>query len=120
MPRTFGAPVSEQDFAAFLDSGVRAMSVAPVVWPALGSGWSRAGVIVPRLERYLDDPLVRQYNFQDPWLALRGIVNRLCAERRLPDVAMLHARFAERAQRKPSEARAWANLVEDTAPDGCR
>jgi hypothetical protein len=120
MPRTFGAPIGEQDFAAFLDSGVRAMSVSPVVWPALGAGWSRALVIAPRLERYLDDPLVRQYNFQDPWLALRGIVNRLCAEHRLPDIAMLHTRFADRAQKKPSEARAWANLVEDTGAGACK
>jgi len=31
--------------------GYSLLAVAAVVWPALGSGWSRAAVIVPRLER---------------------------------------------------------------------
>jgi hypothetical protein len=120
LPTTFGAKVSAGDFAAYLDLGPRSFSLAPVVWPALGPGWSRAELIATRLDRYLDDPRVRQFNFQDPWLALRGIVNRLCDEKRKDDISILHALFVARAAKKPSEAHAWENLVEDTGPNACR
>ncbi len=59
---TFGAPLDARDFGAYLDEGVRAMSLAHVVWPALSPGWSRAAVLVPRLDAYLDDPAARRYD----------------------------------------------------------
>jgi hypothetical protein len=68
----------------------------------------------------MDDPLVRHYNFQDPWSALRAIVNRLCEDRAMGELAVLHAAFSARARARPSESRPWENLLSDTAPGGCR
>ncbi|HVU05570.1 MAG TPA: hypothetical protein VHE30_27670 [Polyangiaceae bacterium] len=116
----FGAAVSAPDFAAYLDEGSRAFSLVSVIWPALAPGFSRAEPLVTHLDGFMDDPLVREYNFQDPWLALRNVVNRLCAEHRKEDLSLLHAAFAKRAERRPSEARPLANLLEDTGPSACR
>lgn len=119
IPTTFGGSVTQSDFESFLDEGSRSLSLAPLLWPAMSQGWSRAAPVAARLDRFMDDPMIRNYNFQDPWLALRSIVNRICSERRTDDLAVLHAKFEDRARRTPSEARPWENLIEDTRPKAC-
>ena len=65
------------------------------------------------LERGLA-PMITYSHFTVPrWFAARGGFE-------VADGADLFARFADRAQKKPSEARAWANLVEDTGAGACR
>jgi hypothetical protein len=120
IPSTFGGPIAQYDFEAFLDEGYRSLSLAPILWPAMSQGWSRATPVASRLDRFMEDPMVRNYNFQDPWRALRAIVNRVCSEKRLDDLAVLHARFEDRARKTPSESRPWENLIEDTRPKACR
>jgi hypothetical protein len=120
IPKTFGGAIEQRDFEAFLDEGYRSLSLAPLLWPAMSQGWSRATPVAARLDRFMEDPMVRNYNFQDPWLALRSIVSRLCSEKRLDDLAVLHARFVDRSRRTPSESRPWENLIEDTRPKACR
>jgi hypothetical protein len=120
LAKSYGAAVDAAAFSDFLDQGSRAVSLSPVVWPALGPGFSRTAPLVQRLDRYMDDPHVRDFDFQDPWRALREIVHRVCADGRRDDLRLLHDAFAARAQRKPSEARPFQNLVEDTRPGACR
>ena len=100
---TFGAPLDARDFAAYLDEGVRAMSLAHVVWPALSPGWSRAAVLVPRLDAYLADPATRRYDEQDPGHALGAIATRLCAEGGVADMAQIRAYLAGRVATHPGE-----------------
>jgi hypothetical protein len=99
----FGAPLDARDFAAYLDEGVRAVSRAAVVWPALSPGWSRAAVLVPRLDGYLSDPATRLYDHQDPERALGTIAERLCAEGALADMAQIRAFLARRIATHPGE-----------------
>jgi hypothetical protein len=100
---TFGAPLDARDFGAYLDEGVRAMSLAHVVWPALSPGWSRAAVLLPRLDGYLDDPSARRYDRQDPGEALSAIAARLCAEGAVADMAQIRAYLAHRIAAHPGE-----------------
>jgi hypothetical protein len=100
---TFGAPVDARDFAAYLDEGVRAMSLARDVWPALSPGWSRAAVVLPRLDGYLSDPATRRYDPADPERSLGAIEGRLCAEGALADVAQIRAFLARRVAAHSSE-----------------
>ena len=99
----FGGPVDSGDFASFVDHGVRAMSLAYVLWPALSRGWSRAGVLVPRLDAYLADPGARLYDHGDPDGALRRIAERLCAEGGVGDMEQLRAFLVKRALSHPGE-----------------
>jgi hypothetical protein len=98
---TFGAPVGARDFTAYLDEGGRAMSLANAVWPALSPGWSRAGVIVPRLDAYLADPAL--HDQQDPEHALGAVAARLCAEGAAADMAQMRAFFQRHAASHPGE-----------------
>jgi hypothetical protein len=116
----FGAPLGQADFAAFLDMGPRAMAAVPVVWPAVTPGAFRARALVDRLDAYLDDPIASRRDPQGPWVMMRAVVAELCKERRTDELATLHAAFEARSTRKPSELRAFSNLIEDTRPGGCR
>ena len=100
---TFGAPVDARDFAAYLDEGVRAMSRAQTVWPALSPGWSRAAPLVARLDAYLADPAARRYDEQDPGRALGGIAQRLCAEGAVADMAQIRGYLERRIATHPGE-----------------
>lgn len=108
---TFGAPLGAADLAAYLDQGPRAWSLARVVWPALSRGWSRAAVIVPRLDAYLADPRARRYDVQDPGHAIRGIAAKLCDEGNLADMAQMGAAFRSRAASYPGAT--YASIFED-------
>ncbi|MEO8877370.1 MAG: hypothetical protein ABI461_17380, partial [Polyangiaceae bacterium] len=83
----FGARISQSEFTSFLDQSHRALTNAQVLWPALGKGWSRADVIVPRLDKYIDDPRVSDDSSQDPEHALHEIVNHLCDDGATSDLA---------------------------------
>jgi hypothetical protein len=115
----FGSDVSPTLFGSMLDESPRAVDVARVVWPALGKGWSRAEVIVSRLDRFLDEPLVRQGDGGEPGKTLRSIIRRMCSEGGTVDLARLHAYLAQRAARSPADAAGLGTLVTDTAPGHC-
>jgi hypothetical protein len=100
---TFGAPIDARDFGAYLSEGVRAMSLAAGVWPALSPGWSRAAVLVPRLDAFLDDRATRRYDPQDPRRALEAIAQRLCAEGSVADMAQIRAYLGRRIATHPGE-----------------
>jgi hypothetical protein len=105
---TFGAPLDARAFGAYLDQGVRAWSLARVLWPALSSGWSRAADIVPRLDAYLADGRVRSYDDRDPGAAIRGIAEKLCDEGNVADMAFLAGYFHHRIAAHPGETYAQA------------
>ena len=115
-----GARASAADFAAFLAHGRRAMATAWIVWPLLARGFSRADVIVPHLDRFLDDPLVPSYHPQDPALALQQIASRMCAEKGFGDLAKLHAYFEARIRQVPAEQATLGDLLEETARGRCK
>lgn len=62
------------------------------------------------------DPFAFATAIVDDWRAAGYVVET--PER--PDLSILHAKFVERAQRTPSEARPFENLIEDTAPTACK
>jgi len=117
--KRFGGDVSGAVFGAMLDDSPRAMPLAAVVWPALGKGWSRADVLVSRLDRFLDDPVVRSREDGEPGRTLRGVVKRMCSEGADADLARLRAYLVQRSARVAEDAAALSNLVADTAPGRC-
>jgi len=96
------------------------ISNAHVMWPALGRGWSRAEPIVPRLDVYVDDPLVKQHAFQDPERAIHDIVNLLCQEGQVDDLAKLHTYFQSRIAFHAGDAQRFATILDDTREGRCK
>jgi hypothetical protein len=105
---TFGTPLDAKEFAAYLDQGERAWSLARVLWPALSRGWSRAAILVPRLDAYLSDTRVGLYDYRDPGEAIRSIARTLCDEGNVADMAQLAAYFRNRTASHPGESYAQA------------
>jgi hypothetical protein len=110
--RVFGAPIAPKELGEFLSSGPRAVAALPTMWPALGKGWSRADLIVPHLDRWVEDPLTRANNFQDPYDTFKDILNRLKDEHAAGDLARFHAFFKKRTADHPSEARVYDTLMD--------
>jgi hypothetical protein len=116
--RDYGAPVSQQVFASFLDHGPAAVKLAPVIWPALAPGFSRAEPLVARLDRFMQDPSVRAGRGDEPGKSLRAIAGRMCGEPGAQDLPRLHQWLQQRARAHPQEAPALATLIQDT--ERCR
>lgn len=112
LPQRLGARLDAAELASFLDADYRSMSRAHVVWPALSPGWSRADVIVPRLDRWLDDPLVREDDSQNPNRAFIAIVDRMCAENARADLAKVKTFLEQRQRSHPAEH--WLDLIDQT------
>jgi hypothetical protein len=110
--RVFGAPIAPKEVGDFLAMGSRGVGALPTMWPAFGKGWSRAELIVPHLDRWIEDPLTRANNFQDPYETFKDIVNLLKEEHAAGDLARFHAFFKRRTAEHPSEARTYDTLMD--------
>ncbi|MGH7280588.1 MAG: hypothetical protein ACRELY_03620, partial [Polyangiaceae bacterium] len=119
-PAQSGAPISKAELTSFIGASPLSISNAHVMWAALGRGWSRAEPIVPRLDAYVDDPRVRQHNFQDPELGIHDIVNLLCQEGQVDDLAKLHAYFQSRIAFHAGDAQRFATILDDTREGRCK
>ncbi len=69
---------------------------------------------MPRLDRFIQDPLTRANNFQDPYFTLRDVVNQLREEKAGGDIGRLHGYFKKRIADHPSEEREFTTLLEMT------
>jgi hypothetical protein len=111
--KRYGESVSAQVFASFLDQSPRAIGLAPLVWPALGKGFSRAEPLAVRLDRFAADPVVKG-NAGEPQKTLRAVAQRICDEGGAQDLARLHGWIEERVRAHPEEAASFATLRADT------
>jgi len=114
---SFGGPVTDKELGAYLELGSRAMSLLPVLWPALGK-FPRAAIVVPHLDAFLGDARVRGYDSSDPHRALGGIVARMCAERGTADLAAMHAYLEQRVSGHPGET--FASIADDATDAKCK
>jgi hypothetical protein len=112
--RVFGAPITAKEAGEFLAVSSRSVAVVPAMWPAFGKGWSRADLLVPHLDRFIEDPLTHANNFQDPYQTFGEIANLIKDEKAGGDLARLHAYFKKRVADHPSEARVYDDLIDMT------
>jgi hypothetical protein len=113
-----GSEATETDFAGFLDQSAMAPGYAASVWPALTAGWSRAAVIVPRLDRFLG----LERNVCTMAMASRsvdGIVSRMCDDHAAKDIAQMHAYLERRVSTHASEQKDLETLLYRTTPGHC-
>lgn len=106
---SYGSLVSSESYAQFLAHGERALSTLPMIWPALGPGYSR----VAPLNRTLESQ-ARGKGF--PQKGVQEVIHRLCRDRANEDLTLLHEALSSYGREHPSEARVLENLIHDTAP----
>lgn len=117
-PESYGTSVDGAVLGGMLDHGRIALELVPQLWPALGRGYSRADVLVPRLDTLVPD--ASSEGATDALRSLSDVVTRLCEDKNSGDLEKLHAYFEKRAAARPSEQRAFTILRRDTAPGGCK
>jgi hypothetical protein len=116
--RAFGSLATESDFAGFLDQDAMAPDYAASTWPALSAGWSRAAVLTPRLDRFLD--LERRVSTMAmASRSIEGIVSRMCDDRAARDLARMHGYLERRVATHASEQKDLETLLYRTTPGHC-
>jgi hypothetical protein len=111
---TFGGAITKAELADYLGQGFRAVKNLGAMWPALAGDFSRVELLLPHLDAWFDEPLVRKTDFQDPQKSLQAIVHLLRAEKRSGELAALHGWLRRRVEGKPSEGPALSTLLELT------
>ncbi|MET0593532.1 MAG: hypothetical protein ABW133_12590 [Polyangiaceae bacterium] len=99
----FGAKVNGEEAKAYFTEGYRALSLAYVVWPAFDPDFSRAAIIRPFLDAYLEDDRVPRFSMRDPYESLVRIRHRLCEEGADADLRALSTYFAARVRARPGK-----------------
>jgi hypothetical protein len=99
----FGAKVNAEEAKGYLAEGYRALSLAHIVWPAFDADFSRASILVPLLDAYVEDDRVPRFSMRDPYESLVRIRHRLCEEGADGDLRALSSYFAARVKARPGK-----------------
>lgn len=112
-----GASIGAADFASFLDQGGGSMMAIALVGRGLGTGWSRARVIIPRFEAWITrlKPLEA---FVYSTAVTEDILQALCRNDS-SDVATFHAWVGARIKAYPVEANRYSRVPNATPAALC-
>jgi hypothetical protein len=119
LAQVLGAPLGEVELAAFLDESPRALESLDLVGQGLGDGFSRANVVDPRFDRWLDDTSERNRGGFGPMQMVDRIVEVFCSRETLLDVAALQAFLRKRLELHPSERGTFQAIVEEKSVNLC-
>ncbi len=105
----YGSSVSPEAYTQFLHHGKNALATLPMVWPALGPGYSRAAPLVSALRAEAKDNGFPRKGVQE-------VIHLLCRDKGNQDLSVLHDALSSYEREHPSESRVLENLIHDTAP----
>lgn len=116
---SYGQKASRSDLDAYLHEGSDAMGHLPLVWPALDRGYSRAEIIIPKLDAFLADKARNEsHNNASPHDTLRGIIARMCAEKNTADLAAMRNYLLQRVSAHPGES--FASIADSAKDRECQ
>jgi hypothetical protein len=112
LPGTLGAPDARTELDDYLAQGHRALAMLPAMWPAIGSGWSRADVVSAHVDAVLDEVSGTSNGARDVAASLDRSGKSMCGS---PNAAGERARLRQqlgaRSKAHPDEARALAASI---------
>jgi len=112
------SPLTQSEFAGFLDEHPDPLRQLHYVWRELGGGWSRMDVLSPRLDGWLASD-----RYEDPsWAGelLDALARDLCAEGSTRDLARLHDWIVQRLHAHPSEIPGLHLASDRSDPGACK
>jgi len=115
--RAFGAKIDAKLLASYLDEDALSFALLPNLWPALAKGYSRAGVLVPRLPKLLAARSGGSVH-EGAYATLQRIFTLLCDEKNVADIEALRADLRARVTQHPGEP--YAALAEEVSVAKCR
>lgn len=114
----FGGRVAASELQSYLDLGPTALWLLPIVWPSLAKGYSRAALIVPKLDAMLDDRRLGSIPANGSYEALLHIIQHMCAEKNLADLAAIRGYLKQRVASHPGEP--YGRLEADASSESCQ
>lgn len=112
--------VGASEVSALLAVGPNAVAALPIVWDALAPEAKRADLFLKGYDAFLSAPEVREFDFQNPWKAVRAVHASLCRDGKLVEVASLRSYYQARARIAPDQARVLGDFVQETDPKRCK
>jgi hypothetical protein len=112
------SPLTQSEFAGFLDEHPDPLRQLHYVWPELGGGWSRMDVLGPRLDAWLASDRYKDASFAGE--ILDAVARDLCAEGSTRDLARLHDWIGQRGRAHPSEMPGLHLASARSEPGACK
>ncbi len=109
----FGNAISMSEFSDYLNIDSEALYDAYLVWSALGHGWSRAALIVPKIDGWRKNSERRASYASNAYQSLQRTVGEMCREKAVKDLALMQRYFEAHKQ-------AYSGLVEATRERQCQ
>lgn len=117
--KTYG-PIRDVDFTQFLATGPHAVTLVPVIWPALETGVKKAAPLVAVYDAFRKAPETARYDMQDPWKAWRTIHGDFCRDGLMNEITVLRGYYTSRQTGDPENGHIYADFLEETSPAKCR
>lgn len=110
-----GGRLSASDVAGYLQQTPRAIWYLRLFVHALSDGWSRSKMVIPELERFLNDANASRRGEPQPYYVAERCVQFLCITGTSQDIVALQKYLADRIERFPSEQRSLASFTESSS-----
>lgn len=106
---TYGAPIDQRTFAAYMSQGPNAFDNISDVWPALTT-FSRWAVIKPHVGAYLR--VLEADDHGSPYQVFENIASVMADAREPRDLAKMQSYFKDRARKSPGNERKMRHMLE--------
>lgn len=113
-----GARLTADDVSSFLRQTPRTIWYLRQFVFALSDGWSRSKMMIPELERFLNDAATANRGEPSPFYLTERCVQFLCITGNAQDISALQKFLKDRIERFPSEQRSLASFV-DSSSEQC-
>jgi hypothetical protein len=110
-----GSRLTASDVAGFLRQTPRTIWYLRLLVHALSDGWSRSKMVIPELERFLDDATRSRRGEPQPYHVAERCVQFLCITGNGQDIRALQKYLKDRIERFPSEERSLASFADDSS-----
>lgn len=110
-----GAQLSASDVASFLQQTPRTIWYLRLFVHSLSDGWSRSKMVIPELERFLNDASTARRGDPQPYYVTERCVQFLCITGTAQDISALQTYLKDRVERYPSEQRSLASFVDSSS-----
>jgi hypothetical protein len=115
--QAFQTRVDSSVLKAYLDEGPLAFALLPNLWPALGKGYSRTGVILPKADAFLAQKMSPSVS-ESPYTTMQRILSLLCEEKNVADLEAVKSYILARVASHPGEP--YAALADDASGARCK
>lgn len=113
-----GGRLAAADVAGFLQQTPRTIWYLRLFVHSLSDGWSRSKMMLPELERFLNDAATSRRGEPSPFYVTERCVQFLCISGTAQDISALQKYLRDRIERYPSEQRSLSSFV-DSSSEQC-